>query len=1001
MSNISDYFPSNINLSAAMPSISSIPVPSMSFPTIPSMPSMPSIPSLVSSAMGVVCVQPSPQRKSWSQLRDAVRNAHQRLFEVSSKVPFAINFGTFSDETGSVGTRIYFLGSMNNSPETTLLYCDVYFDKHRNVVSQSTSAPSAAVPKEGNQVSCNIELIENTPQQQTNSESQSLLIYEWKPLLESTFKKFRERRSFESFKSDNQERLQLERKRIMLSGITSYEFDVKSKRFVFGSNGDLFYFDDKGNPPYYPVRLESSVKTTKINAQICPSNPDLIAFVSDGDVWVQNVKSGHEIRLTNTKFNDSRRVLSAGLPSYVTQEEFRRYQGFWWRPDSEYHHLSSTVENDECNSNMIQYDILFEEVDDTDVEFVRIASLDGNVEEYRFPRPGKPNSVSSLKIATFKFDSKTLQMSEPHVYKIPSLSSLYSLYPDYEYLARVGWHSYDSIWVELLNRKQKNLVLGLISLSGSFPPQILYNEDVSPLWINVIDNVHFMNRATDSHCENLRVGSELCFVWLSEKTGFRHIYLMKVQLVSNDDKQSRSENVRRGPGGPNNVDINSESVVNDEISNCLESRLISKKQITCGNWEVYDKDFWVDERSNLVYFIGLKESPLEQHLYVMSLSEEFNQGIKRLTDSGFSHTTVAFDSHFNFFVNVQSNISIPPYGYIHKITHHSTNTTVYPSSPKRRNQKGDCNRRRVLPTVEKMGLFVTNLLHSSMPYKPEIPLSLQGTCNSINVDQIDLLPGLSKPELFTYQLKSTGDLIYGLIFKPEFMESGVKYPCVVDVYGGPEVQVVTNSFKGARQVRRHLLSSEGYVVCAFDCRGSRHRGQQFEAHIQNRMGQVEVTDQIEVLQWLAENTGYIDMTRVAIIGWSYGGYLSLMCFAQRPDIFKVCIAGAPVTNWCLYDSGYTERYMGTPFSNPDGYAKGSILHYIHQFPNEENRLLIVHGMMDENVHFSHSVELIQALIKAGKPYDLQVYPFERHCFRHSSSCEHYETVLLSYLQKNL
>ena len=114
------------------------------------------------------------------------------------------------------------------------------------------------------------------------------------------------------------------------------------------------------------------------------------------------------------------------------------------------------------------------------------------------------------------------------------------------------------------------------------------------------------------------------------------------------------------------------------------------------------------------------------------------------------------------------------------------------------------------------------------------------------------------------------------------------------------------------------------------------------------MGQLEIADQVEVLHWLAENTGYIDLKRVAVHGWSYGGYLSLMALAQRPDVFKLAIAGAPVTKWTLYDTGYTERYMDTPFNNPEGYEKGSVLSYVNCFPDEENRLLVIHGLMDEN-----------------------------------------------------
>ena len=140
--------------------------------------------------------------------------------------------------------------------------------------------------------------------------------------------------------------------------------------------------------------------------------------------------------------------------------------------------------------------------------------------------------------------------------------------------------------------------------------------------------------------------------------------------------------------------------------------------------------------------------------------------------------------------------------------------------------------------------------------------------------------------------------------------------------------------KDVRQHKRHLLASEGYVVVGFDSRGSKNRGTQFERHIHRRLGQVEIHDQVQVLQWLAEKIGIIDMSRVAIHGWSYGGYLSLMALIQRPDIFKCCIAGAPVTNWMLYDTAYTERYMGLPEDNQAGYQISSVLSHVRNFPDE-------------------------------------------------------------------
>nr|XP_022905301.1 dipeptidyl peptidase 9-like [Onthophagus taurus] len=240
-----------------------------------------------------------------------------------------------------------------------------------------------------------------------------------------------------------------------------------------------------------------------------------------------------------------------------------------------------------------------------------------------------------------------------------------------------------------------------------------------------------------------------------------------------------------------------------------------------------------------------------------------------------------------------------------------------------------------------------------------------------------------------------------MVFRPHDYIPGQKYPTVLNVYGGPEVQLVSNTFKGMRQLRMHMLAARGYCVVAIDSRGSQHRGLGWEGHLKGRMGTVELEDQVEVLKWLAESLKCIDMDRIAIHGWSYGGYLSLMGLAHYADVFKIAIAGAPVTNWSLYDTGYTERYMDLPDQNPQGYLEGSVLNYVNKFPEQENRLLIIHGLIDENVHFYHSSQLISALVKAGKPYSLQVYPNERHSLRHLDASKHYETTLLSFLQNHL
>jgi dipeptidyl-peptidase-4 len=163
------------------------------------------------------------------------------------------------------------------------------------------------------------------------------------------------------------------------------------------------------------------------------------------------------------------------------------------------------------------------------------------------------------------------------------------------------------------------------------------------------------------------------------------------------------------------------------------------------------------------------------------------------------------------------------------------------------------------------------------------------------------------------------------------------------------------------------------------------------------MGNIEVQDQVDGVKWLVDQ-GLTDPERVGVYGWSYGGYMSAMCLAQAPDTFKVAVAGAPVSHWDGYDTHYTERYMGTPQSNPEGYAVSSVLHHVE---NIRGRLMLVHGLIDENVHFRHTARLVNALIEARKHYDLLLFPDERHMPRKLADRVFMEENIRDYFLQHL
>lgn len=290
----------------------------------------------------------------------------------------------------------------------------------------------------------------------------------------------------------------------------------------------------------------------------------------------------------------------------------------------------------------------------------------------------------------------------------------------------------------------------------------------------------------------------------------------------------------------------------------------------------------------------------------------------------------------------------------------------------------------------KVGVWKVELDSSKVPQV--IPM---GTV-AVKTPHVSLGFPVNPPEIFNFP--SGGETIYGALWRPAPFDPSQKYPTILHIYGGPGAQYVVNDYERlvVRLSKFNMYASLGFAVVVIDGRGSSGRTLNFQRILKHSMGVVEMEDQLAGLSHLIER-GIVDPTRIAITGWSYGGYMSLMALAQHPDIFKLSISGAPVTLWEAYDSAYTERYMDTKERNPEGYRKGSVLEYASKFPDEEGRLLILHGLKDENVHFCHTTRLIEALVEAHKPYDLHVYPKERHGIRALGGHYHSELKVLSML----
>lgn len=398
----------------------------------------------------------------------------------------------------------------------------------------------------------------------------------------------------------------------------------------------------------FPTELRTSQNQdwAPINPKIAPSNSDLVAYVCGHDIFVHHAISGQSERLTFAHSSKRNDPLSAGVPSYVMQEEFNRYEGFWWQPG--------------CVEGV--YRICYEEVDETDVGIFTIPSSYNTFEseEYRFPRAGTPNAKSTLKLVEFRLsenltivDVSNRELQIPLVYQFPYL----------EYIVRVGWTPDGRyVWTQLLDRQQQFLQLVLIPFESfcnepytsnpssmesisekhlwevmmtknTKPLQVIYTERSSQ-WINVHNLLHFLEVNED--CVE--------FIWSSEETGFRHLYQVTSSLRVNSDASGERNGIRTHNA------FCDETSVDDN----MKARVIKKTQLTSGEWEVLIEKIWIDRGRNLLYFMGLEHSPLERHLYALNLTEPGRR--RQLTVSGSTNSIEFNDVSLKLFISVKFDL---------------------------------------------------------------------------------------------------------------------------------------------------------------------------------------------------------------------------------------------------------------------------------------------------------------------------------------------------------
>jgi dipeptidyl-peptidase-4 len=432
--------------------------------------------------------------------------------------------------------------------------------------------------------------------------------------------------------------------------------------------------------------------------------------------------------------------------------------------------------------------------------------------------------------------------------------------PREQYLTNLAWSPDEkAIYLAVLNREQNAMKLNQYdAATGAFVKTLF--EETDAKYVEPQHALKFVPGHTDQ------------FVWQSQRDGYNHLYLYNTS-----------------------------------------GKLL--RQLTKGNWLVTEVLDFANKGRDIVY-IGTADSPLERHVYTVSLSG----GEPRKVSQG-TGTHAATLSPSGAFILDNFSSSVTP------------------------------------RTIRTVGVA-------------------DGKSKRLLLNAANPLTGYQLGETKLFPIKSADgstDLYCRLITPPNF-DASKKYPTVVYLYGGPHVQLVTESWLGGSNLWMQQMAQKGYVVFTIDSRGSGNRGRAFEQATFRQLGTAEMADQLEGVKYL-KTLPYVDQARMGIHGWSFGGFMTTTLMTRAPGTFKVGIAGGPVIDWRKYEVMYTERYMDTPQENPEGYKQASLLNYV---PKLQGKLLLIHGTVDDVVVWQHSLDYLKKAVDEGVLLDYFVYPGHPH-----------------------
>jgi dipeptidyl-peptidase-4 len=364
----------------------------------------------------------------------------------------------------------------------------------------------------------------------------------------------------------------------------------------------------------------------------------------------------------------------------------------------------------------------------------------------------------------------------------------------------------------------------------------------------------------------------------------------------------------------------------------------TQQQITTGKWDVMDL-YGIDAKNEFIYYSSAENGAITKCIYKIKVD---GNG-KTLISGPAGYNEADFTTGMNYFVKYHSTANSPA----------------------------------LISLCDNSGKMIRVLENNE----------------ALNTKLAGL--NLGEKEFMTFNM---GDYnLNAWMIKPANFDPSKKYPVYMVVYGGPGHNEVIDSWGGANYMYHQLLAQKGYIVVSVDPRGTMYRGAEFKKSTYLQLGKLETEDLILTGEQL-QKLPYIDADRIGIQGWSYGGFMSSLAITKGADVFKMAIAVAPVTNWKFYDNIYTERFMRTPKENESGYNDNSPTNFAHLL---KGKYLLIHGSGDDNVHYQNALEMVNALVKADKQFDMFIYPNRNHGIYGGNTRNHLYNMMLNYTLNNL